>query len=91
MKKDVYFKLSSAKISYDNEASYQDWKLRMRERRKKLVADGVVSFEPIGCIGFYVKVKGVSVTILNRFSTSRDTNRFRCGAVFSTVIAMMEG
>ncbi len=86
-----YSKISSAKLAYVNEPQYQDWLMKQREKRKELVAKGVVSFEPVmpmDSIGFYVKVKGIAVTVLNRLFTERETNHLKCDAIFKTVIAM---
>lgn len=86
-----YSKLSPAKIAYENEPSYQDWKLRQRAKRKKLVAEGIVSFVPEGNVGYLVKVNGYIVTILSGLQSYNNRNHTKCEAVFRTVIAMMEG
>ena len=86
-----YRKISPAKLAYDNEPSYQDWLLKQREKRKELVAKGIVSFEPVDIvdgIGFYIKVKGIVVTVLDRLFTERHTNRYKSDVVFRTVLAM---
>lgn len=85
-----YSKMSPAKIAYDNEPDIQDWKLKRREKRKKLVAKGIVSFVPEANIGYLIKVNGYTVALLSDLRMDSYINHAKCSAVFDTVIAMME-
>ena len=85
-----YSKMSPAKIAYDNEPDIQDWKLKRREKRKKLVAKGIVSFVPEENIGYLMQVNGYTVALLCSLQTYSRENHIKCSAVFETVIAMME-
>lgn len=85
-----YRKISSAKLAYDNESGIQDWKLRQRANRKKLVAEGIVSFVPEENIGYLMQVNGYTVALLCSLQTYNRENHIKCSAVFETVIAMME-
>lgn len=85
-----YSKLSSAKIAYENEPSYQDWLMRQRAKRKELVAKGIVSFELMENIGYLMKVNGHTVVQLDDLRICNYMNHIKCKTVFDTVIAMME-
>ena len=86
-----YSKISPAKLAYDNEPGIQDWKLKQRAKRKMLVAEGIVSFEPEENIGYLMKVNDYTVALLSDVRMYNYTNHAVCRAVFDAVIAMMEG